>query len=393
MSSRTNSVERQAARIVDDVRRRGDAAIRDWQRRLGDPVGPLTVSRRELERGWDATPPAVRRALRDAARQIRRVATAQRPRGTRVEPSPGVLIEQRVQPFARVGCYVPGGRYPLPSSLLMTAVTARVAGVETVVAACPSPAPAVCAAALEADVDVLYQVGGAQAIAALAYGTRSVMRVDKIAGPGNTWVTAAKRLVAADCAIDMDAGPSEIAIYSNTGHAAWIAADLLAQAEHDPRARTYFVTTRPALAAAVRRAIAAATPATGPAAESIASLEITIAPSPAAAIDRMNAIAAEHAVCDTAADARRLLTSGTVFVGRWSAQAAGDYMTGSNHVLPTGRAARWRGGLSAADFVRIFTVQTVTRRGIRRIAGAAIALADAEGLTAHAASIALRRQP
>jgi histidinol dehydrogenase len=386
------TIDRDAARIVADVRRRGDAAVRDWQRRLGDAAGALVVSRRELERGWDETGASVRRALRAAARQIRRVATAQRPRRVTVEPSPGVRIEQRVVPLARVGCYVPGGRYPLPSSLLMTAVTARVAGVPTVVAACPVSTPEVCAAAIEAGVDVLYRVGGAQAIAALAYGTRSIMRVDKIAGPGNAWVTAAKRLVSADCAIDMDAGPSEIAIYSNTGAPDWIAADLIAQAEHDPRARTFFVTTRAALASAVRRALVRLTPAVGPAAIALANLEVTVATSPRAAIDRMNAIAPEHAVCDTAADARRLVTSGTVFVGRWSAQAAGDYMTGSNHVLPTGRAARWRGGLSAADFVRTFTVQTVTRRGIRGIAGAAITLADAEGLTAHAASIALRRQ-
>lgn len=366
-----------AARIVNDVRLRGDAALAHWRRRLGDEEGPIEVTARELRRGWDATPADVRRALRLAARHVRVVARLQRPKPFVVSPVAGVRIEQRVVPFNRVGCYVPAGRYPLPSSLLMTAVTARVAGVSEVIAVCPTPVPVVCAAALAAGVDRLFRVGGAQAIAAMAYGTQTIPAVDKIAGPGNAWVTAAKALVSADCAIDMHAGPSEIAIYSDSADPAWIAADLLAQLEHDPRARAILVTTNRSLARKVRRLIAPAG-------------TITVVASRRAAIAEMNRLAPEHAVCDTREDALAITTAGTVFVGRWSAQASGDYTTGSNHVLPTGGAARWRGGLSAADFVRVFTVQTLTRAGIRAIAPAAMTLARAEGLTAHEASIRLR---
>lgn len=389
----TPTVEASARRIVNDVRRRGDAAVADWRRRLGDDDGPVEVSARELRRGWDATTTDVRRALKIAARNIRAVAAQQRPRSFVVSPVAGVRIEQRVVPFARVGCYVPAGRFPLPSSLLMTAVTARSAGVSEIIAACPRPTAVVFAAALEAGVDRLFRIGGAQAIAAMAYGTATIPAVDKIAGPGNAWVTAAKSLVSVDCAIDMRAGPSEIAIYSNTGDPAWIAADLLAQAEHDPKARAIFVTRRIALARAVAKAVGR-TFRFGPvaAAGSAADIRrgILVASTRRAAIDVMNALAPEHAVCDTAADARAITTAGTIFVGRWSAQAAGDYTTGSNHVLPTGGAARWRGGLSVADFVRVFTVQTLTQRGVATIAPAAMTLARAEGLTAHEASIALR---
>ncbi len=392
----SSKVAATAARIVNDVRRRGDAAVDDWRVTLGDAEGPIEVSARDLERGWDATPKDVRRALRLVARHIRIVAAKQRPRPFVVSPIPGVRIEQRVVPFARVGCYVPGGRFPLPSSLLMTAVTARSAGVSEVIAACPRPADVVFAAALEAGVDRMFRVGGAQAIAAMAYGTKAIPAVDKIAGPGNAWVTAAKALVSADCAIDMQAGPSEIAIYSNSGDPKWIASDLLAQAEHDPKARAIFVTNKQSLAKAVEayagphfisggsREIAPTT------VSSRIHRAIVVVRSRQAALDFMNALAPEHAVCDSAADARALTTAGTVFVGRWSAQASGDYATGSNHVLPTGGAARWRGGLSAADFVRVFTVQTLSRRGIAAIAPAAMTLASAEGLSAHEASIALR---
>lgn len=389
----TSSVSATAARIVNDVRRRGDTALTYWRRRLGDAEGPTEVSRRDLTCGWDRTPTDVRKALRLAARNIRTVAKAQRPQPFVVSPVAGVRIEQRVAAFDRVGCYVPAGRFPLPSSLLMTAVTARSAGVREVIAVCPRPTDAVYAAALEAGVDRMFRVGGAQAIAALAYGTKTIPAVDKIAGPGNAWVTAAKTLVSGDCAIDMQAGPSEIAIYSNNGDPEWIAADLLAQAEHDPKARAIFVTNRKSLANAVSTYVGRNFSSGSTAETKVPAYirrAIVVVPSRSAAIDLMNSIAPEHAVCDNAADARALTTAGTVFVGRWSAQASGDYATGSNHVLPTAGAARWRGGLSAADFVRVFTMQTLTKQGIARIAPAAMALARAEGLTAHEASIALR---
>jgi len=251
---RSAQVEPAVRRIVDDVRRRGDGAVSRWTKELDGDLGDLIVSDRDLRRGWDATSPDVRRAIRLAARHLRKVAALQRARGFRVEPVRGVTVEQRVEPLRRVGCYVPAGRYPLPSTLLMTAVPARVAGVADVVVACPRPAPAVLAAALEAGVTTVYRVGGAQAVAALAYGTDLIPRVDKIVGPGSAWVAAAKRMVAGDCGVDLDAGPSEIVVWSSLGDPDWIAADLIAQAEHDPDARAIFVTTRARLAARVQRA-------------------------------------------------------------------------------------------------------------------------------------------
>ncbi|MEO8069800.1 MAG: histidinol dehydrogenase, partial [Acidobacteriota bacterium] len=205
------------------------------------------------------------------------------------------------------------------------------------------------------------------------------------------WVTAAKALISADCAIDLRAGPSEIVVASDRGNPAWIAADLIAQAEHDPAARAIFVTTSRRLARAVDAAVDAQMPATGPARASIdVNGAIVIAKNTREAIAVVNQLAPEHLVVDDDADVDAYLAAGTIFVGRWSAQASGDYCTGSNHVLPTGGAARFRGGLNAADFVRVFTVQRLTRRGIREIGPAVIALAEAEGLTAHAASVRAR---
>jgi len=302
-----------------------------------------------------------------------------------------VKIETRVTPLDRVGCYVPGGRYPLPSSLLMTAIPAAVAGVPEIIAVCPKPDATVMAAALEAGVSRLIRLGGAHAVAALAYGTETIPRVDKIVGPGNAYVASAKALVSAECAIDFFAGPNEILILSESGRAEWIAADLIAQAEHDPDARAIFVTSRAPLAKRVSREVIRQLPADGPASLAIRrNGAIVQTRSLDESIELSERMAPEHLVCDTDAVARRLRRAGTVFVGDWSAQASGDYLTGSNHVLPTSGAARARGGLSAADFVRVATVQRLTRAGIRRIAPSAIALARAEGLSAHATSIALR---
>jgi histidinol dehydrogenase len=372
--------------------------VAEWTRRLDKDAIRLrpaaaasALSDRELRDGWDATPREVRAAIRLAVTHIRRVAERQRPRPFVVQVRPGVRVEQRVQPFARVGCYVPGGRHPLPSTLLMTAVPARVAGVSEIVVACPRPSPAVLCAAIEAGVSEVRAIGGAQAIAAMAYGTETLAPVTKIVGPGNAWVAAAKLLVSADCAVDVHAGPSEIVVYSNRGRAAWIAADLVAQAEHDPDARAILVTTKPALARRVAMEVARQTPRAGPARAAIRRHgAIVLARDAREAVEAINRLAPEHLVCDRAQDVSEIRAAGTVFVGAWSAQAAGDYCTGSNHVLPTGGAARFRGGLSAADFARTFSVQTITERGLRAIGPSVVALAGAEGLTAHAASVRLR---
>jgi histidinol dehydrogenase len=388
---RDPAVERAVAAIIARVRRDGDAAVLAYARRFDGLSGPIEVSAAEMRAAAGRVGRDVRRAIRTAAAQVRRVSGRQRPRPWSMSPAPGVHVTQRITPLDRVGCYVPGGRYPLPSTVLMTAVPAAVAGVPDVIAVCPRPDATVMYAALEAGVTRLFRVGGAHAIAALAYGTQSIPRVDKIVGPGNAYVAAAKAQVAADCAIDFFAGPSEIAIVSASGDPAWIAADLLAQAEHDPDARAILFTPSLSLALAVASAIEAQL-ADVPAAA--AALErnggIVIAGTLDEAVALCQRLAPEHAVCDSAQVARRLTRAGTVFVGRLSAQACGDYATGSNHVLPTSGAAAGRGGLSTADFVRASTVQRLTAEGLRRIGPAAATLADAEGLTGHARSIRIR---
>lgn len=385
------AVARQAARIVDDVRQGSDRALLAYARRFDKLQGPAELTAREIRDSAAEAPAAVRRAIATAARHIRRIAKRQVPREWRAATVPGVVVEQRVTPLARVGCYVPGGRYPLPSSLLMTAVPARVAGVDEVIAVCPRPAPAVCAAALEAGVSRLFRIGGAHAVAALAYGTRTVPRVDKIVGPGNAYVAAAKAHVAADCPIDFLAGPTEIVIVAEGGNPGWIAADLVAQAEHDPDARALLLTPDARLARAVARAVERQLgdhPAARQSIEQNGGAIVT--GSLDEAVRLANDVAPEHAVCDDEATARALTRAGTVLVGPWGAQAAGDYATGSNHVLPTGGAARFRGGLSAADFVRVSSVQQLSGDGLRKLAPTVISLANAEGLVAHAASVAVR---
>jgi histidinol dehydrogenase len=302
-----------------------------------------------------------------------------------------VSIEQRVVPLGRVGCYVPGGRFPLPSSLLMTAIPAREAGVPEIIAVCPRPEPAVMAAALEAGVTRLFRIGGAHAVAALAYGTATIPRVDKIVGPGNRYVAVAKALVSADCAIDFFAGPTEIVIVAGSGRADWIAADLVAQAEHDPDARSIFITWNRGLAVRVARAVEARAAGRDIVRRSLAAHgAVVVVEHQAQAVALTNRIAPEHLVVDRESIARQPLTAGAVFVGPFTAQAAGDYATGSNHVLPTSGASRFRGGLSASDFVRVMSVQRITRSGLARLAPAIVPLARAEGLDAHADSIEVR---
>jgi histidinol dehydrogenase len=389
-AARDTSLDRRVAAIIADVRKGGDRAVMAYAKRFDDLTGKIEIEPEAIEEGAASVPARTRRAIRAAARHIREVARSQVPSSRRVTVAPGIVVEHRVTPLERVGCYVPGGRYPLPSSLLMTAVPARVAGVREVIAVCPRPSPVVLAAAVEAGVDRLFRIGGAHAIAALAYGTAQVPRVDKIVGPGSAYVAAAKALVQGDCPIDFQAGPSEIVVIASSGDPAWVAADLIAQAEHDVDARAILLTSSRRFASQVHREVASQLPADGPARESLHRNGcIVITRSLRESIALANAIAPEHLVCDDEAvvDGVR---AGAVFVGGWSAQAAGDYATGSNHVLPTAGAARFRGGLSAADFVRVSSVQRLTRRGLASIAQTVTTLAEAEGLKAHAQSIRVR---
>lgn len=377
--------------IVNGVRKGGDRALARFADRFDNASEPLEVTKAEMRDYASLVPADVRRAIRTAANNIATVASRQIPKHWDVTVVPGVAIEQRVEPLARVGCYVPGGRFPLPSSLLMTAVPARVAGVREVIVMCPRPEPAVMAAALEAGVTKMFRIGGAHAIAALAYGTARVPRVDKIVGPGNRYVAAAKAIVAGDCAIDFYAGPTEIVIVAGGGRADWIAADLIAQAEHDPDARSIFITWNRALADDVSRRVDAIAADRDIVKRSLSAHgAIVIASSPDAAMELANRIAPEHLVVDRESLVRRPITAGALFIGPFTAQAAGDYATGSNHVLPTSGAARFRGGLSAADFVRVMSVQRVSRAGLKRLAPTIVPLARAEGLVAHAESIEVR---
>jgi histidinol dehydrogenase len=388
---RDRTLERRVARIVEDVRAGGDAALRRYAARFDALDGPFEVAAEEIAAGAATAPNAVRSAIATATRHIARVARAQLPRSVRVAVAPGVSVEQRVRPLDRVGVYVPGGRYPLPSSLLMTAVPARVAGVREIVAVCPRPDAVVLAAAAAAGVTRLFRLGGAHAIGALAYGTETVPRVDKIVGPGNKYVAAAKSYVARDCAIDFQAGPSEILILSDEGNPAWLAADLIAQAEHDPDARAVLITSRGRLARAVAREVAAQMPDTGPAPLAIRDNGgIVVARTAAESVALANRMAPEHLVVDKAWQAEAVRCAGAIFIGGHTAQVAGDYAIGSNHVLPTGGAARFRGGLSSADFVRTVSVQRLTARGLRTVAPTVVALARAEGLMGHVRSIQVR---
>lgn len=384
-------IEQRVGEIVTRVRQVGDRALLGYARRFDKLRRPLELTSREIREGALQAPTPIRRAIRKAADHIRALARKQVPRSFRVTTAPGVTVEQRATPLDRIGCYVPGGRYPLPSSLLMTAIPARVAGVADVIVACPRPEPAVLAAAVEAGVTRFFQMGGAHAIAAMAYGTETVPRVDKIVGPGNQYVAAAKALVSRDCGIDFYAGPTEILVVSDDGPAEWIAADLIAQAEHDVDARALFVTCRRSLAREVAAAVARQMPAEGPARQSLVSHGgIIVTRNEAESVTLANRIAPEHLVCTSERVARAVRCAGAIFIGPYTAQVAGDYAIGSNHVLPTSGAARFRGGLSAADFVRVTSVQRLTSRGLAALAPTVITLARAEGLSGHAASIEVR---
>jgi histidinol dehydrogenase len=392
--------ERIAARIIADVRKRGDAALRAWAKKL-DRIdlrrSGVCVSEREINSARKQVKPELIGALRHAEKNIRQVAEKQLPRPWSVEVEPGVTISQLIRPLEAIGCYIPGGRFALISTLLMTVVPARAAGVKRVTVVCPKPNPELLAAASLLGITEIASIGGAQAIAALAYGTKRIPRVDKIFGPGNRFVTAAKQLVSSDCAIDLPAGPTEAIVLAATGNPKWIAADLLAQAEHAPDAGSFLVTPSTRLARAVQQEVTAQLaklPSSNPAHASMSNIgRILLAPSIEAACIFSNRFAPEHLSLPNHPDAllKKITAAGTIFLGPWGAQPLGDYLSGSNHVLPTGGWARMRGGLSAADFVKCLSVQTIERAGFQRLARDAVTLARAEGLFAHANAVEVRR--
>jgi histidinol dehydrogenase len=387
------AVEPAARRIVAGVRKRGDRALLSYAKKFDGLTAPaaLRVTTVEMAAAWKALDPALRGALWTAARQIRAFSRRQMPRSWNSAAVPGLITGQLVRPVNSVGCYVPSGRHPLPSTLLMTVIPAQVAGVERIVVVSPKPAPETLAAAHLLGITEFYRLGGAHAVAALAYGTTGVPRVDKIVGPGNLYVTAAKKLVAFDCAIDMLAGPTEIVVASDRGRAADIACDLVAQAEHDPEALAIFVTTREDLARAViaeSEKRAGANPVARQALKRNGFVFVARSAEEAHAIT--NRLAPEHLTVDSDRDLEWVGNAGSVFVGRWSAQPLGDYISGPNHTLPTGGMARVRGGLSVMDFVKLITVQEYAEQGLLTLGPKAELLAEAEGLHAHAESIRVR---
>jgi histidinol dehydrogenase len=385
-------VEKQVRSIVAGVRKHGDRALRRYAEKwdsLG-PRQPFRVTDAELEAAWNTVSEPFKQALKTAAANIRRYCEWQAPAPWRNTLAPGIQVGQVVRALESAGCYVPGGRYPLPSTMLMTVIPAQVAGVEKIRVVSPRPAPETLAAAHFLGVRELYRIGGAHAIAALAYGTASIPRVDKIVGPGNLFVTAAKKMVAFDCSIDFLAGPTEVVIVSERGQARFIAADLVAQAEHDPDAMAVFITTATALAQQVGAEVKRAAAGNKIAGASLKqNSAVLIAGSREQALEFANRIAPEHITVEEV-DLAHVRNAGSIFIGDYSPQAAGDYAAGPNHVLPTGGVARFRGGLGVSDFVRSISVQQLSREGLERIAGAVATLAEAEGLKAHAESIRVR---
>ncbi len=396
-ASRLDEIEPIVRRIVEDVRRRGDQYLLKYARKFDglDPKQNLRVSNSDLRATWTSAPAPLRKALRTAAKNIRQFCEWQKPKEW-IRSSRGISLGQLVRPLDSVGCYVPGGRFPLVSTLLMTVIPAQVAGVKNIRVVSPRPRAEVLVAAAMLGVSEFYRVGGAQAIAALAYGTQSIARVDKIVGPGNLYVTAAKKLVSFDCAIDMLAGPTEVVIVSASGNPAFIAADLVAQAEHDPQTLSVFITTSKTLAQAVMNEVERGGRGRPPLRENTIAAQslktrgaVLIAASRQQAFDWANRIAAEHTTVEKR-DLPLVQNAGSVFIGDYSAQAAGDYASGPNHVLPTAGAARFRGGLSVMDFVKLITVQELSAKGLRQLAPTIEILAETEGLRAHADSIRVR---
>ncbi len=395
----SKDASRIASRIVSDVRRRGDAALFAWTKLLDHLAlnsKSVWVSRAELSSARKRVSREFLAAMDHAARNIRAVARRQKPQEWTIQVEPGVRAGQHVRAIDTVGCYLPGGRFSLVSTLLMTVIPAQEAGVREIVVASPRPGASLLAAAARLGVRRIAKIGGAQAIAALAYGTRSIPRVDKIFGPGNRFVTAAKQVVSSDCAIDMLAGPTEAVVFASRGNAQFIASDLIAQAEHDPDAISLFVTTSSVLARAVAGEIdrqLVDLPKANLASRSLVKNgAILIAPNLSAAAEFVNRFAPEHLSLPVKNGLlAKIDSAGSIFLGDWSAQSFGDYASGTNHVLPTGGAARSRGGLSVQDFVKCISVQEVSRAGASRLAPVVAEFARAEGLEAHARSVEVRK--
>jgi histidinol dehydrogenase len=387
---RLAEAEQVVAPILDAVRKRGDEAVLEYARKFDRLEGD------RIEISTAASPASAEflAAIETAAQNIREYAALQLPRDTWAEFPDGRRLGYVVRPLDSMGAYIPAGRYPLPSTLLMTAIPAQVAGVRTICVTSPHPSAEILAVANFLGVKSIFRIGGAQAIAALAFGTATVPKVDRIVGPGNIYVAAAKKLLAGEVGIDFVAGPTEIVIIADDADPRYIAADMLAQAEHDVEASAILLTTSRALAERVVLEVARqleTLPTAPVACEAIRNNSaVILCPSMDAAVEASNQLAPEHLAIYDSTLLPKIQHAGSVFLGLNSPEAGGDYATGPNHVLPTSGAARVRGGLSSADFVKVISVQELTPDGLRRLAPAITTLARAEGLEAHARSVEVR---
>jgi histidinol dehydrogenase len=387
---RLTEAEQVVAPILEAVRKRGDEAVLEYARKFdGFEGASLTVST-----AGSRVSTEFQGAIEIAAKNIREYAELQLPRETWVEFPDGRRLGYVVRPLESMGAYIPAGRYPLPSTLLMTVIPAQVAGVRTICVMSPHPSAEILAAAQFLGVENVFRLGGAQAIAALAFGTATIPRVDRIVGPGNIYVAAAKKLLAGEVGIDFVAGPTEIVIIADDADPCYIAADMLAQAEHDVEASSILLTTSRTFAERVAFEVLRQLellPTAAVACEAIRNNSaVILCPSLDAAVEASNRLAPEHLAIYDASLLPKIQHAGSVFIGPNSPEAAGDYATGPNHVLPTSGAARIRGGLSSADFVKVISVQELTSKALRQLAPAITTLARAEGLEAHARSVELR---
>jgi len=394
-AGRLSEAERVVAPILDDVRERGDKAVLAYARRFdGLEANGVKVSAKEMERASGEISPQFRKALRKASRNIRDFARMQLPRGRMFRLADGQQVGQIVRPLDAMAAYIPSGRYPLPSTLLMTVIPAQVAGVPRISVASPRPSVEILGTARYLNANEVYRMGGAHAIAAFAFGTETIPKVDRIAGPGNIYVTAAKKLLAGEVGIDFVAGPTEILIIAAEGDPRVLAADMLAQAEHDEEASAILATTSRRLAKAVAGEIERQLKDLPTAPTARAAVErnsaIVVVPTLEKAIDFSNRFAPEHLSIPSSSLLKRIANAGSVFIGPNSPEAAGDYASGPNHVLPTSGFARVRGGLSAADFVKVISVQKLSAQALKSLAPAITTLARAEGLEAHARSVEAR---
>lgn len=394
-SARMTEAEEAVRPILEAVRTRGDKGLLELARKFdGLERKSVRVPAAELEAAAGRLTPEFRSAVETAAANVRRFAEKQMPREYSAQFGPGWRLGQMVRPLDTVAAYIPGGRYPLPSTLIMTVVPAQVAGVPNICAACPKPVDEVLGTAHLLGVRNVFQMGGAQAIAAFAYGTKTVPRADRIVGPGNIYVAAAKKLLAGEVGIDFVAGPTEILIISAAGDARFLAADMLAQAEHDTDASAILLTTSKRLAAQVvkevERQLATLTTAAVARKAIDKNSAVIVVRSLDEAVELSNAFAPEHLSIHDETLLPKIRHAGSVFVGPYSPEAAGDYAAGPNHVLPTSGVARVRGGLSAADFVKVISVQQLDARALAKLAPAVTTLARAEGLEAHARSVEVR---